>query len=107
IEAFLRGLVVVGRNGEDAGDIEFLKLGDQVNDFLRVVAASAGEHGDAAARLFYGDLHYAQMLVVRERRTLAGRAAGAQEVDPGINLAPDEDAQGFFVQRAVCPEGSD
>ena len=45
VEAFLRGLVVIGRDGENAVDAEAFELARQLDDFARVVAAGAGQHG--------------------------------------------------------------
>ena len=53
---------------------------------MRVVAAGAGEHRHLALGLFERDLDDAQMLGARERRALAGGAAGHQEIDARVDL---------------------
>ena len=50
-EAFGRRLVVVRRHGEDAAGAGLLHPPRRVDDFLRVVAAGAGQHRDACRRL--------------------------------------------------------
>ncbi len=49
VEAFLRGLVVVGSDGEDAVNAEDGEFAGQGNYFGGVVAAGAAENGDFAA----------------------------------------------------------
>ena len=106
VEAFLRGLVVVRRDGEDAVDAQVLQFAGELDDFGGVVAAGAGEHGDLALGLFERDLDHAQMFVARERGALAGGAAGHQEVDACRDLAPHQPAQRGFIQRQIGPERS-
>ncbi len=52
VQAFLRGLVVVRRDGEDAVRAQLLELARQFDDFVGVVAARAGQHRDLALGLF-------------------------------------------------------
>ena len=86
VEAFLRGLVVVRRDGENAVGAQGFDFVREFDDFVGVVAAGAGEHGNFALGLFQRDLHHAQMLGASERRALAGGAAGNQEIDAGLDL---------------------
>ena len=76
----------------------------EFDDFVRVVAAGAGEHGDLALGFFERDLDHAQMLFARERRAFARGAAGHQEVDPGVDLPAHQLPQRCFIQRAVSFE---
>ena len=89
VEAFLRGLVVVGSDGENAVGAQGFDLVGQFDDFVGVVAAGAGQHGDFAFGFFQRDLHHAQMLGAGERGALAGGAAGDEEIDAGLDLAAD------------------
>ena len=107
VEAFLGGLVVVGRDGEDAVRAQALQFARQFDDFARVVAARAAQHRHLALGLFDRDLDDAQMLGARERGAFAGGAAGNQEIDSGIDLAADQPAQRLFIERQIAPERSD
>ena len=49
----------------------------------------------------------AQPLVMRQRRRLAGGAAGHKKVDARLNLPAHQFAQGRFIQAAILFEGSD
>ena len=53
-EAFLRGLVVVGSDGEDAVGAELLQFIRESDDFGGVVATGAGEDGNFALGDFEG-----------------------------------------------------
>ena len=44
---------------------------------------------------------------MRERRGFAGRAAGNQKIDSGLDLPRDQIAQGRFVDGAILMEGGD
>ena len=62
-------------------DAEALAVRAQLDHFVRVVAARAGEHRHLPRRLFDGDPDYSQMLVARERRAFAGGPARDQKID--------------------------
>ena len=68
-------------------------------DFRRVVAAGAGEHGNAAGSFFERDFHDAQMLSLAERGIFAGGAAGHQKINSRIDLAAHQPAQSRLVER--------
>ena len=51
VEAFLCGLVVVGRDGENAVGAQFLAGAREFDHFVRVVSARAGEHRDPSSPL--------------------------------------------------------
>ena len=67
---------------------------------LGVVAAGAGQDGHASAGLVEHQFHDAQVLLARERRALARRAARHQEVHALVDLPPREPAHGSLVHRA-------
>src|SRR5204863_7026792 len=79
----------------------------ELDGVRRVVAAGAGEHGHALVRRLHNDLHHALVLVARQRRVLAGRAAGHEEVDALADLPFDEALQRRLVERAGLLEWSD
>ena len=105
--AFLRGLVVVGRGGEDAVDAgargDFFRLLDGV---VRGVGGRAGHDGDASGDDFDGGVDDVQPFVVGERGSLAGGAAGNQEINAGLDLPRDQIAQGSVVDGAVLMKRS-
>jgi hypothetical protein len=107
ILAFLRGLVVVGRRGEDCVDSrpagEFFGL---FYGFVCSVGRSAGDDGDAASGDFDGCVDDVQPFVVRERGRFTGRAAGNEEIDARVDLPCDQVAQGRVVERAILMERS-
>jgi hypothetical protein len=107
VEAFLGGLVVVGRDGEDAAHAQVFEFARQFDDFARVVAARAAQHRHAALGLIDRDLDNAQVFGAREGGAFAGGAAGDQEVDARIYLAAHQTPQGCFVERLVWVERSD
>ena len=108
VNAFLRGLVVVGRRGEDVVDARarrnFLCLGDGL---AGVVGGCARHDGHAAAGGLDGQVDNAQPFVVRQSRRLASGAAGHKEVDARLDLPAHQFAQRGFVDAAILFEGSD
>ena len=97
VNAFLRGLVVVGRRGEDVVDArarrDFLCLGDGL---ASVVGSCTRHDGHAAAGSLDGQVDNAQPFVVRQGRRFASGAAGHKEVDARLNLPAHQ-----FAQSAV------
>ena len=73
----------------------------RLDHFVRVVAAGAGEHRNLALRLLDDDLDDAQALGGGERRRLAGRAAGHEKVNAGVDLPPCQPPHARLVQRAA------
>src|SRR5204862_6399561 len=65
-----------------------------------VVAARAGQNRDAAAGRLDLDLHDARVLLLRQRRIVAGGAERHEEVDPFADLPLDEALQRGIVERA-------
>ncbi len=61
VETFLRGLVVVRADGEDAVRAEFLEFAGQLDHVRGIVSAGAGQHGNLAARFVDRDLHDAEL----------------------------------------------
>ena len=70
-----------------------------------VVAAGAGEDRHAAGRLVGQDLDDAHALGVGQRRALARRAAGHEEVDAGVDLPSAEPRTRFSSRSPVFVNG--
>ena len=102
-----RRLVVVRRDGEQTVRAEIDCQFGELDCCLRRVAASAGENGNATIRAPHGDLHDAAMLAMRQRRILAGRSAGHEEVGSFVDLKIDEPLEGRFVERSIGFERRD
>ncbi len=106
--AFLRGLVVVRVRREDGVDTrargEFFRFFYRL---VRRVRGCAGNDGDASGGDFDGRVDDVQPFVVRESRSLAGGAAGDEEIDARFDLPRDQIAQGGVVDGAVLMKRSD
>jgi predicted protein tyrosine phosphatase len=106
-QSFGCGLVVIRRNREKAVGARGAHAASRFDDFVRVVAAGAGQHRHASARLAHDQFDDAHLLLVGERRHFPGRAARNQEMDTGVNLPLREPRHTRFIERAVAPEGRD
>src|SRR5579883_681875 len=106
-KTLLRGLVVVGRHGEDTVHADALQLARELDDLVRVVAARASQHRHAAARLLDRDFNDAKVLRAGESGAFARRAARHQKIDAGIDLPPHEAAESLFIQREVAAKRRD
>ncbi len=104
IEAFLRGLVVIRRDGENTIDADALQLAGEFDHLARVVAAGAAKHGRFPLRLIDHNLDHAQVFGARERGAFAGGTARNQKVYPSVDLPADELAQSALVERQVTLE---
>src|SRR5215813_1688203 len=98
IKAFLRRLVVVGRNGKQSIGAQQFDFTGKFDHLLRVVAAGAGEDRNFSGTLLDGDFDNAKVLGARQRRAFPGCAAGYEEIDAGRNLAPHQLSQRRLVQ---------
>src|SRR5438105_15636223 len=78
----LGGLVVVGGSGQNCVHARmgcyFLYV---LNGIAGGIGSRAGDDGQAARRTFNRYINNAKPLVMRERRRLAGSAAGNQKID--------------------------
>src|SRR5262245_34946087 len=97
IQAFLRGLVVIGRDREDGVGAESLIAVNFLDHFARVVSARPCDYSDAAFRFFNRQFNDASLFVVAHRYALASGAAGDDEVNAVFDLKLDEAAKGRFV----------
>ena len=105
--AFLRGLVVVGRGGEDVVDSgargDLFRFLDGV---VGGVGRRAGHDGDASGHDFDGGVDDVEPFVVGESGRLAGGAAGNQKINAGLDLPCDQIAQGCVVDGAILMKRS-
>ena len=99
VQPFLRRLVVIRADGEDAVRAQRFEFARALDHFGGVVAAGTGHDGHLAARLFDRDFDHAALLGMRERGAFARGAAGDEEIDSRVDLAPRQAAHGFFVER--------
>ena len=101
VQAFLRGLVVVGRDvqGGVGADL-FGELG-QGDGFAGVVGARSGDDGNAFVDLLHADADGGFVFLVGHRGGFAGGAAGHEAVDALFDLPFDEFAVGFLIDLAV------
>ena len=100
VQAFLRGLVVVRRHREQALDPERLGGVRELGHLGGVVAADAGEHGDLPRADLDGDADHGIPLGPRQRRRLARRATGHDEVDAATDLPLHQRAQRPLIHGA-------
>src|SRR5260370_23121953 len=101
VQPFVRGLVVIGRDGKDAVDAHRFILAGGARYLSGVVASRARHHRNLAVRFLQRDFHDAPALVVRQRWAFSGRAARDEEMDSGLDLPPHQPAQSSFVEREI------
>ncbi len=81
-------------------------MGGQFDGLGRGVGPRPGDHPDTARRDFDAEFDDSLVLVMAERRGLARGPHRHDAVDAGVDLALQQDAEGFLVQHPVA-EGSD
>ena len=105
---FLRGLVVIGRGGEDDVHARHCSNGLGFFDCLGSrVGSCASDDRNPAAGNFDGDLNHSQPLFAGERGSFAGGAAGHEEVNSRLDLPCNQGTQRWLIQRAIAPKGRD
>ena len=105
VEAFLRRLVVIGRDDQNGVRAASLGVARKLDRLDSVVGARAGDHGNPAARFVDADVDGAVVLLVGERRALSGCSDRHQPVRPGADLPVDQRAIGRLVDLAVFERG--
>jgi hypothetical protein len=103
----LRRLVVVRRDDEDPVDAEPRRLAREVHGMGGVVGAGAGDHRRAVADRLDGRPEEIELLVVGQRRRLAGRAADDETVGAVVDEERRQLAEPLDVDRPVRAEGRD
>ena len=105
VEAFLRRLVVIGRDDENGVRPAVLGMAAKLDRLRGVVGARARDHRNPAARFVDADVHGAAVLLMGERRAFAGRPDRHQPMRAGRDLPVDQRAEGLLVDLAVLERG--
>src|SRR5260370_2985166 len=100
-ESFLRRLVVILRDREDAIPSESAQFARQGYHFRGVVTARARENRNLPLRQLDRNLHDAKVLFVRPRRAFASRSARNEKIDARLDLPSNQSSQRCFVDSAV------
>ena len=103
----VRPVVVAGVVEDRVGAVLLSHVG-VVDGLDRVVGAGSRKHRGLPAALLHrldGNLHDPAVLLLREGRTLAGGAGGADAVSAVLHLPLNDAPQRLLINRAV-PEGS-
>ncbi len=106
VEPFLGRLVVVRGDDQHGGGTGLFGMLRQFDRLAGRVRPGARNHRHAAFGLLDAPLHHLPVLLVRERRALAGGAHRNQPIGALGDLPIDQVAERLLVQRAVA-EGSD
>src|SRR5258708_37087196 len=101
VQSFMRGLVVIGRDGENTVDAHRLVFARGPRNLRGVVAAGSGDHRHLAMCFLQGDFDSPPALGARECGALAGRSAGHQKMDSCPDLPPHQSPQTSFIDRKV------
>ena len=101
IEPFLRRLVVVGRDDENAVGTGLLGIDRELNGFIRRIRPCAGNHRHALLGGLNRDVDDTLMLFKVECRALARGPDRNQAVSAFGNLPIDKARQGRFINCAI------
>ena len=107
IQAFLCGLVVIGRNEERAVRAGSFGMGGKGNRFVRGIRAGAGNHRDPPVHDFHGQRDHALVFFVRERGGFPRGPAGNDAMRAVGDLKLDQLTIGRFVDCAVLERCDD
>ena len=107
IQAFLCGLVVIGRNEERTVRAGLLGVGGKGNRLVRGIRAGACNHRDPPVHDFHGKRDHALVFFVRERGGFPRGPAGHDAMRAVGNLKLDQLAIRGFVECAVLERGDD
>ena len=94
-QAFLRRLVVIRCDRQDAVGSELLYFFCETDHLRRVVPACAGQHRDVAARLFQGDRDDTQVFFQR----IVGEAR--KQPQPEFHIRGDKGARWESIGRVI------
>ncbi len=103
-QALGRRLVVVRRDGQEAVHAEPARIPRQVHRVRRVVGARVRDHARIRSDLVEHRLEQRELLVVGQRRALAGRAGEHEALGAVLHEVAGERARGVQVERAVGAE---
>ena len=111
VEALLRRLVVVGRDDEHGVGAGLLGMGDEIDRLEGAVRARAGDDRHAPAGDLDAKLDHPLVLVMGQRRRLAGRAHRHEAMASLGDLPVHVRGESLLVEGAVvrewCHEGGD
>ena len=102
IEPFLVWLVVVGRHYQQAIRPRLLGEAGQFDRLERIVGAGTGDHRHPARSDPDADVDHTLVLVVAQRRTLAGCSDRHQPMRSLADLPVDEGTKRLFVEATVA-----
>src|SRR5260221_178370 len=98
VEAFLRGLVVIRRDGKQAVGAKRFEFARKFDYFLSVVAAGASEYRNFSVGFPQRNFDDAEMFGARKRWIFAGGAARHQEIHARIQLPQDKFSQRCLIK---------
>ena len=101
VEPFLRRLVVIGRDDQHRVGARLLGVLRQFDRLGGRIRAGAGDHRHPALGLIDAPFHHLLVLVMRQRRALAGGADRHQAVGALADLPVHQVAECLLVERAV------
>ena len=107
IQTFLRGLVVVWTDTEDAVDTHPVGALDLLHNGTRIVAATIFKYWHAPVVHTDDYICYPVLLFLRQAWSLTRRRKDAQEVGTILYLVLDKTLQGFVVYLAVTSHWGD
>ncbi len=79
----------------------------QLDHFGGIVSARSAQHRNFPLGFLDRNFHHAKMLRARQRRALAGSAAGHQKINPRVDLPPDQPPHRGFVELQILLKRSD
>ena len=97
VETFLRGLVVIGADTEDAIDTTEIACLQFLDDSCRIIAAAAHENGDATLNVVNHHVLDFLFLLTCQSRSFARGSEDAEEVGSVFQLPVHESHQSFII----------
>ena len=107
IETFLRGLVIVGRDHEDAVKAGEVGVLDSFANVCGAVSAESEEQGKTSLVDFPHAVHDRLLFVLREAGRLRCCAQDAEKISFSLNLRFHQSRKSFEVNATVGKERSD
>ena len=102
-----RGLVVVGRDDEEAVDADVVRLARQMDGVRRRIRSRACDQGGTAVERVHRDAEELEPFVVGQRRALPRRPGHDEAVGAVLHEVLGELAEPLVVDRSVRLEGRD
>src|SRR5262249_46052796 len=105
VEPLLRRLVIIGRDHQHRIRTHFLRMAGELDRPCRRIRPCPSNTRNAPLRLLNAPFDGLPMFLVRERRTLSGRAYRYQTVRALRDLPIHKAAKSLLVERAVAEGG--